>query len=110
MLTSIPNDMRDELKAIAAKPDFGSLRAVCEEALTRFLLARPYAESPHFFWLLEPSPKPDDWRAFNVVVPPALQRRVRSEAIRLDVSLRTFLRSALSSFLDGQLDSTDWAR
>lgn len=99
MLTSIQTTIRDQLKAVAAKPEFGTLRAFQERALTAFLAEQPYL-SEEFEWYLAPPSGTPEWPAFNVVVPDALQRRIRRESLRIDVSMATFLRSALLWFLE----------
>lgn len=98
MRTSIQITIRDQLKAVAAKPEYGTLRAFQERALTRFLADQPYT-SEEFEWYIAPPAGTPEWPAFNVILPETLQRRIRQEALRIDVSMATFLRSALMWFL-----------
>ncbi len=99
MRTSIQTTIRDQLKAVAAKPEYGTLRACQEQALTQFLADRPYT-SEEFEWYIAPPAGTPEWPAFNVILPDTLQRRIRQEALRIDVSMATFLRSALMWFLN----------
>lgn len=94
--------IRDRIKAIAARTECGTLRGLSEQALTAFLQVRPYTDT-EFDWTVAPSPNAPDKVDFNAVVSESLQKRVKREAIRMDVSLRTFVLTALAWFIFDQL-------
>ena len=94
MLTRIPIATRESLKALAADPDFGNLRHMCDRLFNQFLQEKPYRHRA-FSWEQPAKRGTPGWIAFNVVVADDIQDRVKAEAARLEVSLTTLLYTAL---------------
>lgn len=94
MLTRIPIATRESLKALAADPDYGNLRHMCDRLFNQFLQEKPYRNRA-FSWEQPAKRGTPGWIAFNVVVTDEIQDRVKAEASRLEVSLTTLLYTAL---------------
>jgi hypothetical protein len=94
MLTRIPIAMRESLKALAADPEYGNLRNMCDRLFDQFLQDKPYRNRA-FSWEQPAKKGTPGWIAFNVVAADEIQDRVKAEALRLEVSLTTLLYTAL---------------
>lgn len=94
MLTRIPSNVRESLKTIAANPDYGNLRNMCERLFAQFLTEKPYRNRA-FLWQQPAKKGTPGWIAYNVVLTDELSQRVKAEALKLEVSLTTLLFSAL---------------
>lgn len=96
MITRVPEALRESLRQLSINPDFGSLQAMHEHLVTQFLEEKPY-KSRTFLWLQPAKRGTTGWSDnYNVVVSEDLQKRVKKEAVRIDVSLTTVLYTALS--------------
>jgi len=94
MLTRISTANRESLKNLAADPEYGNLRNMCERLFERFLEEKPYRNRA-FSWHQPAKKGTTGWIAYNVVLTDALSNRVKKEALKLEVSLTTLLYTAL---------------
>lgn len=94
MLTRVPIATRESLKALAADPEYGNLRHMCDRLFAQFLHDKPYRHRA-FSWEQPAKRGTPNWIAFNVVVADDIQDNVKAEACRLEVSLTTLLYTAL---------------
>lgn len=99
MLTRTPIAMRESLKALAANPEYGNLRTMCDKLFVQFLHEKPYRNGA-FVWMQPAKRGTPGWIAFNVVVADDIQDSVKAEAVHLEVSLTTLLYTALARWVD----------
>lgn len=99
MLTRTPIAMRESLKALAADPEYGNLRTMCDKLFVQFLHDKPYRNRA-FLWEQPAKRGTPGWIAFNVVVADDIQDRVKAEAVLLEVSLTTLLYTALARWVE----------
>lgn len=95
MITRVPEALRENLRQLSINPEYGSLHTMHERLVERFLEERPY-KNRAFTWMQPAKRGTTGWTDnYNVVVSDDLQKRVKKEAVRIDVSLTTLLYSAL---------------
>lgn len=88
------------MRQLSINPEYGSLHAMHERLVERFLVEKPYRDKD-FAWLQPAKRGTTGWTDnYNVVVSDALQRRVKAAASRLDASLTTLLLTALTWWVD----------
>lgn len=97
--------MRESLKALAANPEYGNLRTMCDKLFLQFLHEKPY-KSKDFLWVQPAKRGTPGWIAFNVVVADDIQNKVKAEAVRLEVSLTTLLYTALARWVEQKNQAT----
>ena len=95
--TRVPEALHDYIKAISVYR-YKTMAAMFEELYTRFLDERPYELGLHF---RQPKAairaqrgeggKTTGWVQLNVIVPEDLAERLRQDALRLEVSLASYL-------------------
>ena len=90
--------MRESLKALAANPEYGNLRTMCDRLFLQFIHEKPYRKNG-FQWDQPAKRGTPGWIAFNVVVADDIQDQVKAESVRLEVSLTTLLYTALSRWV-----------
>ena len=96
MITRVPEALRESLRLLSTDPQYGSLQAMHERLVGQFLDERPF-KARGFSWMQPAKRGTLGWSDnYNVVVSDELQKRVKKEAVRIDVSLTTLLYTALS--------------
>lgn len=99
MLTRVPEAMRENLKHLAAAPEYGNLRTMNNHLMLVFLKTKPYRDGD-YPWKKPAKKGETGWVPFNVVVDNSTQDKVKAECERIEVSLATFLFTALSWWAD----------
>ncbi|MVF24241.1 hypothetical protein EVC37_21920 [Methylocaldum sp. BRCS4] len=102
MLTRVPESQIAQLKKIAEKPEFGSLRAMNVTLFTRFLNEKPYEKG--LSWKKAKRDRAGKNKQFNVLflesVSDEVTAKIKQEAMDLEVELQPFLYTALVWWLD----------
>lgn len=106
MATRIPKGLKARLKSQAEHPEYGTLRALITVLLKNFLQAKPYMNSS-FRWLIQASKTENDWTHFNVIVDKDMQRKLKDECIKREISLSVFLFNGIHYGLDELSRDTD---
>jgi hypothetical protein len=101
MLTRIPTPLRETMKSLAADPEYGSLRNMCDVLFFQFLKEKSY-KNTDFAWKKPASKGTAGWIAYNVVLNDELSARVKFESAKLDVSLTTLLYTAIELWVESK--------
>lgn len=100
MITRVPEALRENLRLLSTDPQYGSLQAMHEHLVEQFLSEKPF-KARGFSWLQPAKRGTLGWSdTYNVVVSDELQKRVKKEAVRIEVSLTTLLYTALAWWND----------
>lgn len=87
------------MKALAANPEYGSLRGMCDALFEQFIHEKPY-KNRAFSWMQPAKRGTPNWISYNVVVGDEIAKKVKAEASRLEVSLTTLLYTALIRWIE----------
>jgi len=101
MIAKVPEKLRNQIKnlSVSSSAPYGSLRSIFDTALSEFLEAKPWKKEPYFTWSIPAKnmeTQKNKWVLFNVVAEDSICNKVKNEAWKLEISLQTFLYSALS--------------
>ena len=100
MITRVPEALRESLRLLSINPEYGSLHAMHEHLVGKFLDEKPY-RLKGFAWSQPAKRGTTGWSDnYNVVVSDELQKRVKKESVKIEVSLTTLLYSALAWWSD----------
>lgn len=100
MITRVPESLCESLRLLSIDPEYGSLHVMHERLVERFLEERPYRNQA-FSWSQPAKRGTLGWSDnYNVVVSEELQKRIKKEAVRIEVSLTTLLYTALAWWND----------
>lgn len=98
MITRVPIAAKETLKQVAADSEYGTLRGMFENMLTRFLEEMPHRKK-NFEWMMPGRPKAPGWIAYNIVVSDELANQVKEEAALTGISLTTVLFSVIAWYV-----------